>query len=309
MNVLHPNRNVAAEAENEPPREPLPATPLQRPAPCFRYRYLWIWAGAIGVLYAATLAFRSIPADKWPQRSAGLVPTVQVQTGTLQRVGRLSGTTQGENSLTLLAPYLRGSRTRGGGGDRFHLVLEKLIADGSQVAEGDTVATFDQVSMFERIDDLKADRDQVAGNLSVLAARLAADREARNQRIRVAKATMDAAALDLKTAPVRSAIQAALYLLSLEESRATHARLLAEAKDFEDSQAAQVRFAQLSLAVGRTRGPASRNQRGTNGGARAAAPALSSSRARYVTANSVPFERATKFTPDSPTSTLWRRGR
>ena len=49
-------------------------------------------------------------------RPAWSVPTVEVHTGTLERILRLTGSTVGENSMTLLAPHLRGSRTRGGEG-------------------------------------------------------------------------------------------------------------------------------------------------------------------------------------------------
>ncbi|MEO8593763.1 MAG: HlyD family efflux transporter periplasmic adaptor subunit [Candidatus Solibacter sp.] len=247
MNVLHPNRDAGVERETLLPSQPGLASPPKLPSPRSPWRRLWLWAGAVAVLVALAVTSRSRPADHWRTRLAVAVATTQVRTGTLQRIIRLTGSTAGENSVTLLAPYLQGSRTRGGGGDRFHLVLQQLIPEGTRVAAGDIVATFDQVSMLERIDDLKADRDQATGNLTVLAARLAADREVRDQKIRVAKAAADAAALDLKTAPVRSAIQADMFRLSGEESRATHTQMVSEAKDFESAQTAQVRFAQLNL--------------------------------------------------------------
>ena len=120
---------------------------------------------------------------------------------------RLIGTTVGENSVTLRAPYLRGSRNRGGGSGDFHLVLKDLIDQGSVVTKGDLVATFDRESMLQRLDTLNAETSQAEASLMSLQAKLLADREVRAQQIRVAKATAAAAALDLKTAPVRSAIQ------------------------------------------------------------------------------------------------------
>lgn len=180
-------------------------------------------------------------------RPAWSVPTVEVHTGTLERILRLTGSTVGENSMTLLAPHLRGSRTRGGGSGRFHLVLQELIPEGARVAVGDKVAMFDRESMLQQIADLKAEVAQAEGNLRVLAAKLAADREARGQQIRLAKAGAETAALDLKTAPVRSAIQGDVFRLNLDESRARYNQLLTETKDFETSQKAQLKIAQLEF--------------------------------------------------------------
>ena len=80
-------------------------------------------------------------------------------------------------------------------------MLQELIPEGARVAVGDKVAMFDRESMLQQIADLKAEVAQAEGNLRVLAAKLAADREARGQQIRLAKAGAETAALDLKTAP------------------------------------------------------------------------------------------------------------
>lgn len=217
------------------------------PSPHSPRRRIWLWIGATAVIAAAALIYYHRSAGVPAVGAIHNMPTGQVRIGTLERALRLTGSTLGENSVMLLTPYLRGSRTRGGGGDRFHLVLQQLIADGSRVAEGDVVATFDRVSMLEQIDDLRADLNQGAGNLAVLAANLAANREARNQQIRVAQAAVEAATLDLRTATVRTAIQADMFRLALEEARMRYARLLAEANDFVASQSAQLRAAQLNV--------------------------------------------------------------
>ncbi|MEO8596471.1 MAG: HlyD family efflux transporter periplasmic adaptor subunit [Candidatus Solibacter sp.] len=164
---------------------------------------------------------------------------------------RLTGNTVGEHSVTLRAPYLRGSRNRGGGSGDFHLVLKELVAQGSMVNEGDTVATFDREAMRQRLDTLSAEKAQAEARIRSLGAKLEADRQARLQQIRVAKAAVAIAQLDLKTAPVRSAIQAETFKLDLDEAKEAYKELLAQGPDFEASQRAQLRVAELELEESR----------------------------------------------------------
>ena len=229
------------EQRTAPSTEPAVRPPLVPPT---HKRGVWIAtliaAAAIVVLFLITRSAQN-------PRSTSPVRTVEVHAGTLERTLRLTGSTVGENSMTLLAPHLRGSRTRGGGIGRFHLVLQELIPEGARVAVGDKLAMFDRESMLQQIADLKAEGAQAEGNLRVLAAKLAADREARGQQIRLAKAAVETAALDLKTAPVRSAIQGDVFRLNLDESRARYNQLLTETEDFETSQKAQLKIAQLEF--------------------------------------------------------------
>jgi cobalt-zinc-cadmium efflux system membrane fusion protein len=59
---------------------------------------------------------------------------------------------------------------------------------------------------------------------------------------------MDKAALDLKTAPVRSAIQVARYQLAFNEAKATYEMLVAQTKYKEAGARAELRRAELDLA-------------------------------------------------------------
>src|SRR5690349_3552059 len=123
MQFLPDVEETVAPAESSTPPEP-PAPLLPR-TPNHAIRMLIAMnAIVIGLILIA----RSIQS---PQK-ATTVPIVRVQTGTLERTLRLTGSTVGENSVTLLAPYLRGSRTRGGGSGRFHLVLQELVSEGSR---------------------------------------------------------------------------------------------------------------------------------------------------------------------------------
>jgi HlyD family secretion protein len=206
-----------------------------------------LWIGGIAASAVLATLSRTLLVERTGHAPPPAAHTIQVREGSVANILRLTGTTAGEHSVTLRAPYMRGSRRRGGGSGDFHLVLKELVAQGSRVAKGDVLAVFDRQVMLDRLDDLKADRDQSAATLKSLEASLLAAREAREQKLRVAKAAVDLAILDLRTAPVRSAIQAEVFRLNLEEARAQYQELQGEAADFAASQQAQRRIAQLSL--------------------------------------------------------------
>lgn len=181
-------------------------------------------------------------------QSAALRPlrVFTVRPGPLEKTIRLTGNTVAENSAVLRAPYLRGRRSSSRSGD-FGLVLEKMIAPGTKVKKGDSVATFDRQYMQRRLDDYAADRADAQLTLSTLRAENNVALAAFDQELRQAKADMDKAAVDLRTAPVRSAIQASILKLDYEEYKATFAALTQQRKYMLASQQADMRVAQLLL--------------------------------------------------------------
>jgi len=130
------------------------------------------------------------------------------------------------------------------GGD-FNLVLIQLAPAGGHVKKGEIVAEFDRQSMLNRLDDYKDSVIQLDANIKKMKADLAVAKEAHDQLTRSAKADRDKAELDLKTAPVRSAIEAESLQLSVEEARAHYTQIAGEAKLVEDSQRAQIRAAEI----------------------------------------------------------------
>jgi multidrug efflux pump subunit AcrA (membrane-fusion protein) len=196
-------------------------------------------------LAAATLCYGGLmrQAEVAPGQD---VPSVQVQPGTVERTIRLTGVTAAKRGVMLRAPYLRGSRSRGTPRD-FQMELTELVEPGSRVQEGAVVAVFDSESMRNRLDDLKADRVDLEGRYKRLLADQLAEREAHNQKIRVARVNIESAQLDLKTAPVRSAIQAQIFKLSLEEARAAYKAVTDETKYFDETQASDRRALELQL--------------------------------------------------------------
>jgi HlyD family secretion protein len=126
--------------------------------------------------------------------------------------------------------------------------LQVLAPNGSQVQKGDVVAEFDRQSMLNRLDDYRASVAQTEAVVRKKKAQLEVTRKAHEQKVFAAKGAVDKAALDLKTIPVRSAIDSEKYRLALEAAEAYYKQLVAETKFVEISEAATIRDAELELA-------------------------------------------------------------
>ena len=128
----------------------------------------------------------------------------------------------------------------------FSLVLMKLAKPGVHVKTGDVVAEFDPQNQLQRLDDYKDAAVQQENMVKKMLANLAAVKEAHDQSVRSAKADWDKAVLDLKTADVRSAIDAEKFKLTVEENAAKYKQLVAESALVDESQRAQIRANELN---------------------------------------------------------------
>ncbi len=210
----------------------------------------WLLATVFLAVVGLVLHNREQLASRLRPASPAAIHTAEVRSGIIEQSIRLTGTTVAESTVYVRAPYLRGRRSGGGSGD-FGLVLEELAASGKRVKQGDPVAAFDRMSMLNRLDDRRANRIDRELRLRTLHAELEMKRVAYQQQIRIAKARMDKAALDLKTASVRSAIQVALFQLAFEEAKATYEALLRQSRYVKVGESAEVRLAQLELQEAR----------------------------------------------------------
>jgi multidrug efflux pump subunit AcrA (membrane-fusion protein) len=138
-----------------------------------------------------------------------------------------------------------GGGGRGGGGD-FSLVLLELPNPGGRVKKGDVVAEFDRQNMLNRIDDYKDSVIQAEATIKNKQATLAVALEAHNQQVRVAKADMEKAKLDLQTLEVVSAIDAEKLKLAVEETTAHYNELLKEVPLLQASQKADLRNSEIT---------------------------------------------------------------
>ena len=186
------------------------------------------------------------------------VATMVVGSGDIQATVRVNGTVNAQNFAALLAPRILGSRSGmnrggdggggGGGGPMgdFSLVLMKLAKPGSRIRTGEVAAEFDPQNQIQRLDDYKDSAIQQENTVKKMLANLAAVKEAHNQSVRTAKSDWDKAVLDLKTSPVRSAIDAEKFKLTVEENEAKYKQLVAESALVEESQRAAVRASELN---------------------------------------------------------------
>ncbi|HEX3746791.1 MAG TPA: HlyD family efflux transporter periplasmic adaptor subunit [Bryobacteraceae bacterium] len=184
-------------------------------------------------------------------------PTVPVVAGDIQRTVRVTGTVAARNFASLLAPRVLGSRSNvnrggmggalsGGGGNDFNLVLLHLVKAGARVKKDDVVAQFDPTNQLLRLDDYKDAVIQTNNSIRKLIANLAANKEAHDQTVRGAKAAWDQATLDLRKAPVESAIDAENAKLTAEQDSATYKQLVFEDSLVVQSQAATIRVSELT---------------------------------------------------------------
>jgi HlyD family secretion protein len=133
----------------------------------------------------------------------------------------------------------------GGGGSDFTLVLMHVAQPGSHVKKGEIIAEFDRQYQLNRLDDYKATVIQLDADLKKLRADLATAKQAHDQLVGSAKADWDKALLDLKTAEVRSAIEAEDLKLAVQEAEARYKQLAEETKLFEASQRSQILAAEI----------------------------------------------------------------
>jgi multidrug efflux pump subunit AcrA (membrane-fusion protein) len=164
----------------------------------------------------------------------------------VERTLRVAGSIAALRSATFVAPRLRGSRGRPVAGD-FRMVLHQLAPSGSRVKAGDIVAQFDPQYMASRLDDLRADVvDRMLINRR-LDSSTVIRRESLEQRITAARANLAKADLNLKTIPVRSAIQAERFSIARDEAQARLDNLVLQRRLFDESERSQLRREQLQL--------------------------------------------------------------
>jgi HlyD family secretion protein len=221
-----------------------------------------LWGALLTVALAAAGTAYYLNTQSQKKVSGGGTPIITVSTavvgmGDLQSTVRVNGTVGAQNFASLLAPRIMGSRgnfNRGGdqgggggpmGGD-FSLVLMKLQKPGTHVKSGDVVAEFDPQFQIQRLDDYKDSVVQLENSIKKMMANLAATKEAHDQLVRSAKADWDKAVLDLKTAAIRSAIDAEKFKLAVEEADAKYKQLTAESALVDESQRAAIRSSELN---------------------------------------------------------------
>ena len=168
------------------------------------------------------------------------IPTAKVSEGTLQRKIRLSGAVTAENFAAIRVPQIRTGRRGAGGGPGGGMTLIKMAEPGSTVEKGQVVAEFDRQLQEQAIEDQLTAVSAADQLVRVQSANLMIDAETKRQEFRTAQSEWGKAKLDLRTAEVRSEIEAQILALTVEEAEATYKELEEELKKLEIVHKAQL---------------------------------------------------------------------
>ncbi|MDX1982549.1 MAG: HlyD family efflux transporter periplasmic adaptor subunit [Bryobacteraceae bacterium] len=201
------------------------------------------------VIAAGLVMYFARQRGEQPARVQRQVRTAVVRRGAIERTARVSGIVSSPRLTHLMAPRLRGTRSRGS--EELRLEIEKLASGGARLRKGEVVAEFDRQFMLLRVDDYRASLAQREETLVRLRANLELRREQQRQRIRVVKAEMEKFALDLKTAPVRSAMQVERFRMNFEEAQARYEQTLKEVPLADASEVALVRVYEIEVEQAR----------------------------------------------------------
>ena len=203
------------------PEPPRPA--VEPPAPPARPSSWRAWLLLAIVAIGAWATYRFFIKSKTSSEAANqngapavTIRTAKVTTGSIQRVLRLTGSTTAKQFASVAAPMMRGPD-----GGRA-LILIEVANSGGQVKKGDIVAKIDAQSMVDHVDDIAATIKQAEADIRRRKAEQAMNWENIQQDLRVAKSDLEKAKLDLSAAEIRTAIDAEILKLSVEEAEATY---------------------------------------------------------------------------------------
>jgi multidrug efflux pump subunit AcrA (membrane-fusion protein) len=140
-----------------------------------------------------------------------------------------------------------GSSGGGGRGSDFMMQIQMLAPNGTRVAKGATVAEFDRQYMLLRLDDYRANVEQAENSQKASMANLEVTRKSYQQQILAAKNLVEKSELDMKTIPVRSAIDAERLRLALEEAKANLKQLQEAARYVDVGERATLKVSELEL--------------------------------------------------------------
>ncbi len=125
--------------------------------------------------------------------------------------------------------------------------LQMLAPNGSRVTKGAEVAEFDRQYMLLRLDDYKASVEQSENSMKASIATLEVTRKSYEQQIRAAKNLVEKSELDMRTLPVRSAIESERLRLALEEAKANLKQLQEAARYVDIGERATLKSTDLEL--------------------------------------------------------------
>lgn len=165
------------------------------------------------------------------------------------RTLRVGGTVGATNFALIRAPRMRGRGSRGGA----PLTIETLVEPGSMVRQGDVLAVFESRRTEEILDRYESDLVQSRARTGSRKANILASTESLRQRYVAARAEAQKAKLNLRTAPVRSVIQAEILELQVQQAEASFRQLEREVRLQEVANTAEERGLEIAMEQDRMR--------------------------------------------------------
>lgn len=202
------------------------------------------WLFVLGIVGgAAYWALANQTKVGGPAGPVNVANTVTVDSGRLEKKLRVGGAITATNFAAITSPRMRGPRDAG----RSALTLMHLAEPGSIVKAGDIVASFELKWLEDHIDDVESGVVQDKATVAKREADIMLEKETSRQAAITAKAEFEKARLDLRTAPVRSEIEAEVLKNLAQENEAAWKQLEEERKLKQQSHQAELRAAQIGV--------------------------------------------------------------
>lgn len=240
---------LSASAAGEDSKTGAPPGTVAVPDPVSQDRALSRRAKALlaitGVL--AGLAISEMLAGPAPSQAGSgpqVIPTVAVERGRFENTLRAAGTVGATNFAMIRAPRMRGGRDRGGGGS---LTIQSLAEPGSNVSKGEVVAVFESKRTADMLDNYESNLAQTRRRSASQKANLLISSETLRQDFRKAEAEAAKTELELRTAEVKSEIQAEILALMAQQNAETASQLGEEVRLAKLADHAAVRSLDLDV--------------------------------------------------------------
>ena len=224
----------------QPSKDPRPSGPVEVPKPHGpkkggSAKWLVLAAVVAGIGVWALTRTGGPPAGPGPL-------TAVAATGELSKTLRVGGSVEARNYVAIRAPQMQGPRDAGNS----ELTLKTLAEPGEMVKAGDVIAEFELQWLIDHVDDTNSNVVQTKADVERQRAQNMITRETDRQALQQAIAEAEKAKLDLRTAPVKSEIEAEILKNMAAETAATAKALQEEFDTKEKVYAANLRVAELT---------------------------------------------------------------
>ena len=208
---------------------------------------------AIGIALGL-FGYQALQSQAGPSSVSGpvVVPTAVVESKRFEASLRAGGTLGATNFAVIRAPRMRGARDRGGGGGGgggggSSLTIESLAEPGSTVQAGDVVAVFESKRTADMLDTYSSSLAQTRRRSASRISSLLIDAANVDQDHLKALADADKSKLELRTAEVRSKIQAEILALQAQQDEALATQLTEEVRLSRIANTAEKRVFEIDI--------------------------------------------------------------